>query len=92
VFGVKSSPAAAGGMVLGDGTSVSEGRREGKRLSDQIREQGQKQYEFIEKQIREHGAQWLKEEEEEMKKLQDAQMKDMKKGAFSWFPGGGKKE
>jgi import inner membrane translocase subunit TIM50 len=92
VFGVKSSPAAAGGMVLGDGTSVSEGRREGKMLSDQIREQGQKQYEFIEKQIREHGAQWLKEEEEEMKKLQDAQMKDMKKGAFSWFPGGGKKE
>ena len=93
VFGVKSSPAAAGGMVLGDGTSVSEGRREGKMLSDQIREQGQKQYEFIETQIREHGAQWLREEEEEMKKLQEAQMKDMKKGAFSWFPGsGGKKE
>lgn len=56
-------------------------------LSDQIREQGQKQYEFLEKQIRENGEKWLKEEEEEQKKLMDAQMKDMKKG---WF--GMKKE
>ena len=44
-------------------------------LSDQIREQGQKQYEYLEKQIREHGAQWLKEEEEEQKKLMELQMK-----------------
>lgn len=49
-------------------------------------------YEFLEKQIREQGAQWLKDEEEESKKLMDAQMKEMKKGAFSWFGGGGKKE
>jgi import inner membrane translocase subunit TIM50 len=33
----------------------------------------------------------LREEEEEQKKLMDAQMQDMKKGAFSWF-GGSKKE
>lgn len=80
-----------GGMVLADGQSVSEGLAQGKMLSDQIREQGQKQYEHLEKQIREHGAQWLKEEEEETKKMMDAQVKEMKSGAFSWF-GGGKKE
>lgn len=45
-------------------------------------------YEFLEKQIREHGAQWLKEEEEEQKKMMEAQVKDMKKGAFNWFGGG----
>ena len=91
-LGIKSTPAAGGGMVLADGQSVAEGLAQGKMLSDQIREQGQKQYEYLEKQIREHGAQWLKEEEEETKKMMDAQMKDMKKGAFSWFGGGGGKE
>lgn len=81
-----------GGMVLADGQSVAEGLAQGKMLSDQIREQGQKQYMHLEKQIQEHGAQWLKEEEEETKKLMDAQVKEMKSGAFSWFGGGGKKE
>jgi import inner membrane translocase subunit TIM50 len=90
-FGL-GSPAGAGGMVTADGKSVSEGFKEGKMLSDQIREQGQKQYEYIEAQIREHGAQWLKEEEEEQKRLMEAQMKDMKKSTFSWFGVGEKKE
>ncbi|KAK5705098.1 mitochondrial inner membrane protein required for protein import [Elasticomyces elasticus] len=85
--------AAQGGMVLADGQSVTAGYAAGKTLSDQIREQGQKQYEAIEKQIREHGAEWLKEEEEEQKKAIEAQMKDMKKGAMSFgglFGGGSK--
>ena len=30
-----------------------------------------RQYEYLEKQIREHGAQWLKEEEEEQKRLME---------------------
>ncbi|KAF2764428.1 HAD-like protein [Teratosphaeria nubilosa] len=84
-----SSGGMGGGMVLADGQSVAEGLRQGKMLPDQIREQGQKQYEHLEKQIREHGAQWLKEEEEEQKRLMEASMRDMKKGAFSWFGGGG---
>ncbi len=42
-FGMKSNPAASGGMVLADGQSVAEGLAQGKMLSDQIREQGQKQ-------------------------------------------------
>ncbi|KAK3683039.1 mitochondrial inner membrane protein required for protein import [Vermiconidia calcicola] len=74
-LGMKGGAAQAGGMVLGDGQSVAEGLAQGKMLSDQIREQGQKQYEYLEKQIREHGAQWLKEEEEEQKKLMELQMK-----------------
>nr|POF17450.1 mitochondrial import inner membrane translocase subunit tim50 [Quercus suber] len=91
-FGLKASPAMAGGMVLADGSSVAEGLAKGKMLSDQIREQGQKQYEQLEKQIRENGAQWLKEEEEAQKAAMDAQMKDMKRGAFSIFGGSGKGE
>ncbi|WPH01272.1 Hypothetical protein R9X50_00411000 [Acrodontium crateriforme] len=86
-LGIKPSPAMGGGMVLADGQSVAEGLAKGKMLSDQIREQGQKQYEHLEKQIRENGAQWLKEEEEAQKAAMEAQMKDMKKGAFSWFGG-----
>lgn len=89
-LGVQGGSGMGGGMVLADGQSVAEGLRQGKMLSDQIREQGQRQYEHLEKQIRENGEQWLREEAEEMKRLQEAQMKDMKAGAFSWF--GGKKE
>ena len=84
--------AAGNGMVLADGQSVAEGLAQGKMLSDQIREQGQRQYEFLEGQIREHGAVWLREEEEEQRKMMEAQVRDMKKGAFSWFGGRGGKE
>lgn len=42
-LGIKSTPGMSGGMVLADGQSVAEGLKEGKMLSDQIREQGQKQ-------------------------------------------------
>jgi import inner membrane translocase subunit TIM50 len=44
-FGMKGDASARGGMVLADGQSVSEGLAQGKMLSDQIREQGQRQYE-----------------------------------------------
>jgi len=67
-LGIKSAPGTApGAMILSDGQSVAEGLAQGKMLSDQIREQGQRNYEFQEKQIREHGAQWLREEEEAQK-------------------------
>ncbi|RMY59026.1 hypothetical protein D0863_12076 [Hortaea werneckii] len=92
-LGMKGSGGMGGGLVLADGQSVGEGLAQGKMMSDMIREQGQKQYEHLEKQIREHGEQWLKEEEEEeQRKLMEGQMKEMKKGALSWFGGGGGKE
>ncbi|KAK5123014.1 hypothetical protein LTR85_003580 [Meristemomyces frigidus] len=86
-LGMKSQP--GGGMVLADGQSVAEGLAQGKMMSDLVREQGQKQYEHLERQIRENGAAWLREEEEEQKRLMELQMKDMKKGAMGWFGGGG---
>jgi mitochondrial import inner membrane translocase subunit TIM50 len=72
------------GMVVGD-VSVTEGFKQGKMLSDQIRERGQANYEAMEKEIRENGEKWLKEMQEEEKRLMEEQMKSMKKGAMSWF-------
>jgi import inner membrane translocase subunit TIM50 len=85
-----SSKGMGGGMTLGDGQSVAEGFAQGKMLSDQIREQGQKQYEALEKQIRENGEQWLKEEKEEQQRLMDQNMKEVKQGALGWFGGSAK--
>lgn len=86
-LGVKGGSAMGGGMALADGQSFAEGLAQGKMLSDQIREQGQRQYEHLEKQIRENGEQWLKEEAEEQKRLMEVQMKEMKGSALSWFGG-----
>ena len=66
-------------------------RTEEKMMFDLVRERGQKQYELIDKQIREDGPKWLKEMEEEEKKYQEAAMKDMKSGFFGYFAGGGEK-
>lgn len=85
-----SGKGMGGGMVLADGQSVAEGLAQGKMLIDQIREQGKKQYEYLEKQIRENGEQWLKEEKEEQQRLMEQSMKDMKKSAVGWFGGGAK--
>ena len=62
-----------------------QGFEEGKMLSDQIRERGQKAYEAFEKEIRENGEKWLKELEAEEKKLQEESMKSMKSGFTGWF-------
>jgi import inner membrane translocase subunit TIM50 len=74
-----------GGMVLSDGTNVSEGLAQGKMMSDLYREIGQKNYEAMDKEIRENGEKWLKEMAEEEKKFQEEQMKNMKTSAFSWL-------
>jgi import inner membrane translocase subunit TIM50 len=51
---------------------------ESKSLPDQIHESGMKQYEAMEKQIREQGAVWLKEQAEAEKAAQESQMRTMK--------------
>lgn len=76
--------APQGGLVIGGG-SAAEGFAKGKMLSDQIREQGLKQYEIMEKEIRENGEKWLKEMAEEEKKAQEETMKSMKSGLFGFF-------
>jgi import inner membrane translocase subunit TIM50 len=64
---------------------------EGKMLWDQIRERGQKQYEIIEKEIRENGAKWLAEMAAEEEKMKQEQMKGMKSGFTSFIGLGGSK-
>ncbi|KAL9072106.1 MAG: hypothetical protein Q9157_005214 [Trypethelium eluteriae] len=89
-LGIKAEP-APGGLMLGEGESVSQGLEQGKMLSDQIRERGQREYERMEREIRENGEKWLKEMAEEEKRAQEEQMNSMRSGAMSWF-GMGKKE
>jgi import inner membrane translocase subunit TIM50 len=79
LFGVKSQHAP-------DGLENSaEAFEHGKMLWDQIRERGQKQYELIDKQIREEGQKWLDDMAAEEKKFQEEQMKNMKSGFFGYF-------
>jgi import inner membrane translocase subunit TIM50 len=74
------------GMVLGD-QNISQGMSEGKMMIDMYRDFNRQNYEHLDKQIRENGDQWLKEMAEEEKKMQEAQLKDMKAGAFGWLGG-----
>ncbi|KAF2623093.1 hypothetical protein BU25DRAFT_414605 [Macroventuria anomochaeta] len=72
------------GMQLGD-QNISQGMSEGKMMIDMYRDFNIQNYQHLDKQIRENGDQWLKEMAEEEKKMQEAAMKDMKAGAFSWL-------
>jgi import inner membrane translocase subunit TIM50 len=74
------------GMVLGD-QNISQGMAEGKMMIDMYRDFNKQNYEHLDKQIRENGDQWLKEMADEEKKMQEAQLKDMKAGAFGWLGG-----
>lgn len=85
-LGLKSSA-----RTLDGEQSPSAGLQEGKMLWDQIRERGQKNYELIEKEIRENGEKWLAEMAAEEEKLRQEQMESMK-GSLTGFFGGGKKD
>ncbi len=65
--------------------SPAEAFAHGKMLQDQARERGQKNYEALEKMIREEGAKWLKKEAapEEMAKQEG--LKAMKSGLTGFF-------
>jgi import inner membrane translocase subunit TIM50 len=65
--------------------SPAEAFAQGKMLQDQARERGQRNYEALEKMIREEGEKWLKEEaaHEEMAKQEG--MKAMKSGLTGFF-------
>lgn len=58
---------------------------QGKMLQDLARERGQRNYELLEKEVRENGEKWLKEEQVAMEKAQQEAMSSMM-GSFSgWF-------
>ncbi|KAI9924752.1 hypothetical protein ASPWEDRAFT_51512 [Aspergillus wentii DTO 134E9] len=84
-LGVKSS------RTLDGEQSPSEGLAQGKMLWDQIHERGQKNYELIEREIRENGEKWLAEMAAEEEKARQEQMKYMK-GSFTSMFGAGDKE
>ncbi|KIW09203.1 uncharacterized protein PV09_00131 [Verruconis gallopava] len=75
-----------GGMTYDGQTRVADELAQGKMLADQIRENGIRQYQRIEKEIRENGEKWLAEEKELEKKMMAEQMKSWQKG---WFGFGG---
>jgi import inner membrane translocase subunit TIM50 len=77
-----------GGMTYDGQTSVAEELSKGKMLADQIRERGIKQYEALEKEIRENGEKWLKEEAELEKKMMAEQMKSMKRSVIPFLGSG----
>ncbi|CZS95506.1 hypothetical protein WAI453_011401 [Rhynchosporium graminicola] len=65
---------------------------QGKMLQDQARERGQRNYEALEKEIRENGEKWLKEEaalEEKAKEEATKAMKSGFSGGFGGLIGGG---
>ena len=78
-LGVKPMP-----MMEGE-QSPAEAFAQGKMLQDMARERGQRNYEALEKMIREEGEKWLKEEaaHEEMAKQEG--MKAMKSGLTGFF-------
>ncbi|EZF28735.1 hypothetical protein H109_01477 [Trichophyton interdigitale MR816] len=86
LFGIKP----AGSSIAGLEDGQSGGIEEGKMLWDQIRERGQKQYEMIEKEIRENGEKWLAEMAAEEEKAREEQMKGMKNSLTGFFGSGGK--
>ena len=63
----------------------SEAFAQGKMLQDQARERGQRNYELLEKEIRENGEKWLKEEAALEEKAKEEGMKAMKSGFTGWF-------
>jgi len=75
----------AGSMIDGMEQSSADALEQGKMLWDQIRERGQKQYESIEKEIRENGEKWLAETAAEEKKMQEEQMKGMRSSFTGFF-------
>ncbi|KAJ5735485.1 Mitochondrial import inner membrane translocase subunit tim50 [Penicillium malachiteum] len=72
--------------------SPSEGLAQGKMLWDQIRERGQKNYELIEREIRENGEKWLAEMAAEEEKARQEQMQSMKGSFTGMFGAGGDKQ
>lgn len=75
-------------MVDHNDITTAEAFAQGKMLQDVARERGQRNYEALEKEIRENGEKWLKEEAAHEKKQQEEGMKQMKTGFLGYFGGG----
>ncbi|POS83290.1 hypothetical protein EPUL_004430 [Erysiphe pulchra] len=65
--------------------SPAEAFAQGKMLQDQARERGQRNYQILEKEIRENGEKWLKEEAALEEKSKEESMKALKSGITGFF-------
>ncbi|CAN8101509.1 unnamed protein product [Discula destructiva] len=73
-------------LVVPDGEiNPADAFAQGKMLQDIARERGQRNYEEIEKMIRENGEKWLKEEAALQEQAQKEAMNSMKSSFTSWF-------
>jgi mitochondrial import inner membrane translocase subunit TIM50 len=68
--------------------TAAEGFERGKMIQDQARERGQKQYEALQKELKENGEKWLAEMKAEESKAQEEAMKGMRTSLGSIFGGG----
>jgi len=84
VLGLK--PSTVNMVPAPDGEqNASEAFAQGKMIQDLARERGQKNYEFLEKEIRENGANWLKEEAALMERANKEAMTSMMSSFTGWF-------
>ncbi|KAI1384238.1 NIF-domain-containing protein [Hypoxylon trugodes] len=73
-------------MVPAEGEiSPMEAFAQGKMLQDIARERGQRNYQMLEKEIRENGEKWLKEEQLANEKAQAEAVSSMKSSFTNWF-------
>lgn len=91
LFGLK--PQNMSVLVVPEGEiTPAEAFAQGKMLQDLARERGQKNYEEIEKMIRENGEKWLKEEAAMQEQAQKEAMNSMKSSFAGWFVPTGEEE
>lgn len=84
MLGMKSSNMSMTVQPEGEQNQV-EAFSQGKMLQDIARERGQRNYEMLEKEIRENGEKWLKEEAAMMEKMQQEAMSSMMGSFGGWF-------
>lgn len=82
-LGIKNQSAEPGEMTAGEAFA------RGMMLQDLARERGLKNYEMLEKEIRENGEKWLKEEQAAEERAKEEGMKAMKSGFVGMLGVGG---
>ncbi len=84
LLGLKPSNMSLLVLPEGEPNQVEEFAK-GKMLQDIARERGQRTYELMEKEIKEKGEMWLKEEQAMQEKMQQEAMESMKSSFAGWF-------
>ena len=79
-------PSSMSMVVLPEGEQdPTEAFAQGKMIHDLARERGRRNYEMLDKEIRENGEKWLKEEQALQEKAQQEAVTSMKSSFMGWF-------